>query len=127
MLFTAMRDPAGADDASSIATSNDPNLTPVLSTQAEAKRQLKPIHATTEVVDNAGSKTASTLPARSSSSFADVRLHGFLDLLLDCFQIEARSLLHRGKFNRSLRQLSDLLLHELKSPELICEPVVERQ
>src|SRR6185437_12753374 len=58
---------------------------------------------------------------------ASVRLHGLLDLLLDGFQVEARTFLHRWKLDRSLGELAHLLLHELESPELVSKPVIECQ
>src|SRR5262245_44916712 len=59
--------------------------------------------------------------------FASVRLHGFLDLLLDGFQVEACALLHWWKLYRGLGELANLLLYELEPPELESEPVIERQ
>ena len=50
--------------------------------------------------------------------------HGFLDLSLDGFQIEARAGLHRWKVDRCLGKLSHDLLDEHETPELEGEPVV---
>src|SRR6185437_13571499 len=68
---------------------------------------------------------APTWSARSLHTLlASVRLHGLLDLLLDGFEVEARTLLHRRKLDRRLGELADLLLHELEPPELEDKPVV---
>jgi hypothetical protein len=56
-----------------------------------------------------------------------MRLHGFLDLRLDAFEVEARALLHWRKLDRGLGQPPDLLLRELETPELLDEVVVEPQ
>src|SRR5262245_45325003 len=57
-------------------------------------------------------------------SLARFARHGLLDLLLHGFQVEAPAFLHGRKFDRSLGDLRDFLLHELEAPELIDEPVV---
>src|SRR5262245_59429628 len=62
-----------------------------------------------------------------SWSFAGVRLHGLLDLLLDGFQVEARALLHRRELDRGLSELPHLLLHQHEAPELVDKVVVERE
>src|SRR5262245_9519166 len=58
---------------------------------------------------------------------ASPRLHGFLDLLLDSLEVEARALLHRRKLDRGLGEFPDLLLYKHETPELDREPVVIRQ
>ena len=52
---------------------------------------------TERVVNDFRSDHSSHVPRvlRSAKSLAGLRLHGFLDLLLDRFQVEARALLHR--------------------------------
>src|SRR5579871_1311228 len=68
------------------------------------------------------------LGARSPRDLvAGGRLHGFLDPLLDSFQVEACALLHWRKLERSLGELTNLLLHKLESPELVDKPVIVSQ
>jgi len=50
--------------------------------------------------------------------------HGFLDLGLDGFQVEARAWLHRRKVEGCLGQFSYNLLYQHETPELGDEPVV---
>src|SRR5262245_13446209 len=54
-----------------------------------------------------------------------VGLHLLLELLLQGFEVEARTFLHRGKLKDRLRGFRDLLLHESEPPELVCIPVVK--
>src|SRR5262245_37686419 len=54
------------------------------------------------------------------------RFHLLLELGLECFEVEARALLHRRKLEERLRRLGNLLLDVGEAPELEHEPVVVR-
>lgn len=51
----------------------------------------------------------------------------FLKVLLQGFEVEARTFLHRRELEHGLRRLCDPVLYKDKTPELIGIPVVEGQ
>src|SRR5882724_499206 len=87
----------------------------------------KPTHRKRGLCEVAGAHGKGPPRVGSLALVAPHRLHLFLELHLQRFQVERRTLLHRWVLEEGLGSLADLLLHVDKAPELIDEPVIEGQ